>query len=534
LLICAALAISWSWWHGAKPVPLPDVSASKLPCLSYAPSGHTQGAAGAVAEAQLRADFAALATRTRCVRTYTVSEGFDQVPVVAREFGIEVLLGLWIGRDEAHNEREIAVATRVARAHPDVIRALVVGNEVLLRQDLPTDKLATLIRRVAAATNLPVTYADVWGRWLDHGHLAQEVSFVTVHILPYWDDEPVAVDAVMANVDELYASLQSAFPGKKLFIGETGWPSAGRPRGAAVPSRVNQARYLREFTVLAARRGFDFNVIEAFDQPWKIAHEGTVGGHWGLYDGERREKFAWTGPVAESPRGRVVALCALLAGALAAPAGLARGSPGRARRAVALFAAAALAASVGARQWQYMVDGNVAWLDWLATVAICIVGWLGFLVAVRALCAAAGDRDPMPRVLALPLLFAGAYVCLGLVFAGRHRDFPVWLFLPGVLAMTTTVLCDPAARVKALCERRASEEVLLATWLAAAGFIIPALERSPGVLAIAWGLSCVLFAASVLAPLALQARDDERAAEQARGRQGEVVEHHPPRADDDG
>ncbi len=94
---------------------------------------------------------------------------------------------------------------------------------------------------------------------------------MTVHILPYWDDAPFGIDGVMPFVDALYAELQRAFPDKKLLIGETGWPSAGRPRGPSVPGRVNQARYIREFTVLAEKRGFDFNVIEAFDQPWKIA-----------------------------------------------------------------------------------------------------------------------------------------------------------------------------------------------------------------------------------------------------------------------
>jgi glucan 1,3-beta-glucosidase len=584
LLVVASLATAWSWWHDARPVPLADGAASKLPCLSYAPSGgmrrRAPGAAIDITTEQLRSDLAVLSTRTRCVRTYTVAGGFDQVPAVAREFGLEVLLGVWIGRDADHNEREIAIATRVARAHPDVIRALVVGNEVLLRQELPEEKLAPLIRRVAANSGLPVTYADVWGRWIDHKALAADVSFVTVHILPYWDDEPHGIDEVIRYVDGLCESLQAAFPGRKLFIGETGWPSAGRPRGPAVPSRVNQARYLREFTVLAARRGFDYNVIETFDQPWKIPHEGTVGGHWGLLDGERREKFEWSGPVVESPRGRIVALAALLAGGVAAliagvaaalsarrkaapfaeseaalvgeaaaarfaetaQAGVIRRRNFRARRAIVSFAAAALSVSVGVRQWQFLIDGNVTWLAWLATASICLTGRFAFLFAMRALIATEPTRDstrgpthdPMPRVLALALLVAAAYICLGLIFAGRHRDFPLWLFVPGVLAMVTTALCSPAARLRALRERRANEEVLLATWLVVAGVLIPVLERTPGGLALAWGLACVLLGASVLAPLALQSRNDERAGQHARGRQGEVVQHHAPGANDDG
>src|SRR5690606_30756330 len=82
-------------------------------------------------------------------------------------------------------------------------------------------------------------------------------------------------------------------------IGETGWPSAGRQREGAIPSRVNQARYVREFLALAERRGWQYNFIEAVDQPWKRWLEGTVGGHWGMLDTSLAPKFPLTGPIAE-------------------------------------------------------------------------------------------------------------------------------------------------------------------------------------------------------------------------------------------
>ena len=409
-----------------------------------------------------------------------------------------------------HNEREIARGIRIANTHRATIRAIVVGNEVLLRHEQTADELSVLIRRVAIATGLPVTYADVWGHWVDQDSLAQSVSFVTVHILPYWDDHPVGIEGVIPFVAALYSELQREFPGKKLFIGETGWPSAGRPRGASEPGRVNQARYLREFTVLAERRGFDFNVIEAFDQPWKISHEGTVGGHWGLYDGERRAKFSWTGPVAESPYGRTIASSALLAGVLGALIGALVGKPHRARAGLASGAAAALFVAVGARQWRYLIDGNVNWIDWAVTLAICAICWAAFVLAVRAIVLAPAAGRAIPRSLGLLVMLCCAYVCLGLVFAGRHRDFPVWLFLPGVLAFVATSAADPQARAAALRAHSANEEVLLAAWLVVAGILIPLLERFQNMRALGWGLSSFLLGLAILAPLALQSRKRHR------------------------
>ena len=83
--------------------------------------------------------------------------------------------------------------------------------------------------------------------------------------------------------------MVAAFPGKDILIGEFGWPSAGRMREGALPSPANQARAIQEVLALAKRENYRVNLIEAYDQPWKRQLEGTVGGHWGLYDAYRRE-----------------------------------------------------------------------------------------------------------------------------------------------------------------------------------------------------------------------------------------------------
>lgn len=527
MLAAAALTLLGSWWLDARAVAVAGGAAVRPQCISYAPSGGGSRAPRDVTPAQLRRDFAVLAKRTGCIRTYTVSDGFDRAPEVAREFGLEVLLGLWIGSDPAHNEREIARATDLARSHRETLRAIVVGNEVLLRRDLAPEQLAALIRRVASATGLPVTYADVWGFWMKHRSLAEAVSFVTVHILPYWDDDPVSIDEVIPFVDGLYTQIERSFPGKAVLVGETGWPSAGRPRGAAVPGRINQARYLREFTVLAARRGIEYNLIEAFDQPWKMAHEGTVGGHWGLYDAEGREKFPWSGPLAEAPQGRTVIVAALVAGLLGAGAGMLLGGVARFRVGLALAASATLTVGIAARQLQYLQAGNATPLAWAITLAVAVAGWLAFGIAIRALAARAPvTRDPMPRVLVLLLLLACAYVCLGLVFAGRHRDFPLWLFLPGVLGIAITAGVNPEARAARLQVRRAVDEVLLATWLVAAGCLVPLLERLQNAQSIGWGATCILLGSAILLPLALQPRKHHRAAQHPDAGAGEVIEDH--------
>ena len=109
--LAAIAGLAW-WYARGQPVTLSDAGIEKLPCVSYAPyrlPGHTPFTKGfVVSPAQIDADLALLAQRTRCVRTYSVDQGLAAVPALARKHGLRVLLGLWIGRDRAENERELA------------------------------------------------------------------------------------------------------------------------------------------------------------------------------------------------------------------------------------------------------------------------------------------------------------------------------------------------------------------------------------------------------------------------------------------
>jgi hypothetical protein len=102
-------------------------------------------------------------------------------------------------------------------------------------------------------------------------------------------------------VRQVENEAHSIAPGKSILIGESGWPSAGRQRGEAVPSVVNAAKYIRGMVQVAQRHGFDYNIVEAFNQPWKSKLEGVVGANWGLLSVKRQPVFPLTGMVYENP-----------------------------------------------------------------------------------------------------------------------------------------------------------------------------------------------------------------------------------------
>src|SRR5262249_57769659 len=103
----------------------------------------------------------------------------------AKRHGMKVLQGLWLSNRPETNRKQIATTITLAKRFPDVIAAVVVGNEVLLRGGMSAPDLVRTIRQVKAQGSMPVTYADVWEFWLRHPDPATAVGFITLHHLAY-------------------------------------------------------------------------------------------------------------------------------------------------------------------------------------------------------------------------------------------------------------------------------------------------------------------------------------------------------------
>jgi len=460
VFLAIATVLALQTWRSGRPVDLPDAAHNKLECASYTPShnGHTLSVVEK--RALVASDLKILAERFRCVRTYSVSEGLDDVPKIARGLRLKVMLGLWISSHAPSNDKEIARGIELANEYRDVVTAVIVGNEVLLRREQTPTQLRALIERVRAGTAVPVTYADVWEFWLRNAELAQVTNFPTIHILPYWEDEPVGIDHALEHVQNIYAKVQAAFPGRVVFIGETGWPSAGRPRLQAVPSLINEARLIREFVAFAEREKIPYNLIEAFDQPWKRVQEGTVGGYWGLYSADGAPKFGFTGPVVAQASWRIGLIAAVLGVILFVLGGVLL-SPRPSTRALALLGIAGhVAGTVLYEQCLYMSTANRTWLEWAATSIWATSGWLAYIllcvVFARWIDGARQLQRPpsiasvvrswrhradaivtpngVLSLLRICVLFGVAYVCLALAYEGRGRDFPIALTALPILA----------------------------------------------------------------------------------------------------
>ena len=306
VLTAAAIAGAWTWLGSpALLMPSPIGPGEKLYCVSYTPFRGSQtplDPSTMIPAAQIEDDLARLSAVTDCIRIYSVDFGLDQIAGIAAKHGLKVMQGLWLSSSPEKSHYQIETAVTLANKYPGTIRSVVVGNEVLLRGDMTATDLANTIRAIKTRVQVPVTYADVWEFWLRNREVANTVDFITIHILPYWEDFPISASDSVAHVESIRRQIVAAFPGKEVLIGEVGWPSAGRMRAGALPSPANQARVVQDVLGLSKREKFNVNIIEAFDQPWKRALEGTVGGHWGLFNAATRAaKFAGAQAISNHP-----------------------------------------------------------------------------------------------------------------------------------------------------------------------------------------------------------------------------------------
>jgi glucan 1,3-beta-glucosidase len=465
LLLLSLSAIAAAWWWLATPINLaraPIDPNAKLQCVSYAPFRGDQSPLVPtlqIGPEQIAEDMAQLAKISDCVRTYSIENGLDQVPALAAKVGLKVIQGIWLSNNRLKNLAQIQTAVRLTREYPGVITSVVVGNEVLLRGEMTAADLAANIRLVKSQVTIPVTYADVWEFWLRHREVYDAVDFVTIHILPYWEDHPIRARHAAAHVESIRKRMAVAFPGKEILIGETGWPSAGRMREGALPSRANQAKVVSEILALAKRENFRVNLIEAYDQPWKRQLEGTVGGYWGLIDADKRAvKFPPNEPISNFPRwklqmGSGMALSILVFGAALLTLRRRPWTPRPAAWvAVAISATAAgILLGVAVDKMLYESYGIGGWFKWGALLAAGIASPMlcaNALMSGRALptfLELVGPREQRTRSVLTFLLGAvllvttliGAEAALGFVFDPRYKDFPFAALTMAVLPFWT-------------------------------------------------------------------------------------------------
>jgi exo-beta-1,3-glucanase (GH17 family) len=244
---------------------------------------------------------------TDCNQTELLLHSIDQLGLNGT---IKVWMGVWLDNNATTNARQLAQMYDIFSTHGSAsFVGVIVGNEVLFREDMTTTQLEDVITGVKSnltsmGISLPVASSDLGDNWT--AELASKVDYVMANIHPFFAGVTAEV-AASWTWDFWQTHDVSLTSAQKSIISETGWPSQGGTDCGGATSCTNGSvagisemnTFMDNWVCQALENGTDYFWFEAFDEPWKIVYD-TPGedweDHWGLMDVNRNLKPGVTIP----------------------------------------------------------------------------------------------------------------------------------------------------------------------------------------------------------------------------------------------
>jgi exo-beta-1,3-glucanase (GH17 family) len=257
--------------------------------LCFSPYLDIQGPGSLITEEQIRRKIEIILPYTQWIRIFSCTEGNEQIPKIAREYGLKTLVGAWLGEDLDKNEEEITNLIRIAKdGYADLVA---VGNEVLYREDLTEEELLKYIKQVKdELPEIPVGYVDAYYEFCNRPTLTEACDVIFANCYPFW--EGCHIDYSLVYMKDMYHRALAAGKGKKVIISETGWPNLGTSFEASEPNYKNAVRYFVNAQNWSKEENIEMFYFSSFDESWKIGAEGDVGAYWGIWDKDGNLKYS--------------------------------------------------------------------------------------------------------------------------------------------------------------------------------------------------------------------------------------------------
>ncbi len=255
-------------------------------CFSSYTEG--QGPGSIITEDQIRDRIQIIKPYTSWIRTFSCTDGNELIPSIARENGLKVMVGAWLGDDKEKNEQEIENLIKVVKSgNADLVA---VGNEVLYREELTEQELLEYIRRVKKEVpEAQVGYVDAYYEFVNRPAIAEACDVLFTNCYPFW--EGCHIDYALVYMKNMYYSVLQAANGKKVVISETGWPNIGTAFESSEPSTENALRYFINTQNWSLEENIEIMYFSSFDESWKTGSEGDVGAYWGIWDKDGKLKY---------------------------------------------------------------------------------------------------------------------------------------------------------------------------------------------------------------------------------------------------
>ncbi|KAB8296446.1 hypothetical protein EYC80_009187 [Monilinia laxa] len=245
----------------------------------------------------------------RIVRGYAASDcdTAKEILPAAKSKGFKVILGIWPDTSDSFAKDKAAVV-KYAPQYSDQVYAITVGSESLYRGNFTGDELLEKIKDVKTALNgkFKVGTADSWNKYADGTAdpvIKGGVDILLCNGFSYWQGQELknATHSFFDDVMQAFGHIQdvtgSASKGPELWVGETGWPTAGSTYQSAIPGISSAQTFWKEAICGILDWGVNVFSFEAFDEPWKPLSTGQDGSvadetHWGVWNSDRSSKYS--------------------------------------------------------------------------------------------------------------------------------------------------------------------------------------------------------------------------------------------------
>jgi exo-beta-1,3-glucanase (GH17 family) len=240
-------------------------------------------------EEQVRRRLEIMRPYTKWIRSFSTTEGNELIPKIAKEMGMQTLVGAWLGDDPEINEKEVANLIQLAK--DGYVDIAAVGNEVMYRGDLTEDELLVFLNRAKdeIPNEIPVGYVDAYYEFTDRPAITEACDIILANCYPFW--EGCDLDYSLLYMKDMYNRAARAGNGKRVIVTETGWPSQGTNLRGAFPSEENAIKYFINTQKWSQEDDIEIFYFSSFDESWKVGAEGDVGAYWGIWDKDEKLKY---------------------------------------------------------------------------------------------------------------------------------------------------------------------------------------------------------------------------------------------------
>lgn len=282
--------------------PLPELI-QHTRFIAYTPSSFSisAGKVSAAGKTGIQADLTLLRPFFDGLITYSATSGLEAIPRIAHELGYRaVILGIW----DPASETEIQNVVQAVKKYPQLIAAVIVGNEgIYSKRYQPQDVQSTIRRlkkefpRLALTTSEPFfLYFNADYSQFFNGH---DLLMPNIHpVFEKWftpENPAQGVDMVIEVVGKFRTNFN-----KPLLVKETGMPGSATGNASQKDgfTQKQQAQFwadlLKRFPVSPSQ---SLACFEAFDAPWKPMEMARIlpGDHskeasWGFFTQDYKKK----------------------------------------------------------------------------------------------------------------------------------------------------------------------------------------------------------------------------------------------------